>query len=150
MVDTLSHVAAYLSLQYVLPKSHPFLPSDVSLVLPLPHTELSMPPEQATITHIDRRTCRCDRPMEVLALGLSRTGTDCRSVPPMISPLTFQAMFVALKIPGYDAYHGCEPAFRNPPDINMWDEAAKVKYCTMAFASHSQERIGTNFSDAAW
>ncbi|KAL1965449.1 hypothetical protein VTN77DRAFT_5705 [Rasamsonia byssochlamydoides] len=39
------------------------------------------------VTHIDRRTCRRDRPMEVLCLGMGRTGTD--------------SMRVALKTLGY-------------------------------------------------
>jgi hypothetical protein len=43
---------------------------------------------EAVVTHIDRRTCQRVVPMEVLSLGLSRTGTD--------------SMRVALKILGYN------------------------------------------------
>lgn len=32
-----------------------------------------------SVTDIDRRKCRREVPMQVLALGLCRTGTDCKA-----------------------------------------------------------------------
>ncbi|KAJ5125523.1 P-loop containing nucleoside triphosphate hydrolase protein [Penicillium atrosanguineum] len=66
-------------------------------------------------TYIDRRGASRTRPMEVLALGAGRTGTD--------------TIRVALKILGYDdCYHGYSCLLENPPDSYMWKEAADAKF----------------------
>lgn len=63
---------------------------------------------QAISTHIDRRTCQRVVPMEVLCLGMSRTGTDCKSIPHDLKDnktetdsLLSIAMRAALEILGY-------------------------------------------------
>lgn len=66
-------------------------------------------------TRIDRRKCHRDRPLEVLALGPGRTGTD--------------SIRVALKTLGFDdCYHGYSCLHENPPDNYMWNEAADAKF----------------------
>ncbi|KAJ7435444.1 hypothetical protein B0H11DRAFT_2113750 [Mycena galericulata] len=64
--------------------------------------------------NIDRHACRRVVPMEVLSLGMSRTGTA--------------SMKAALEILGYkDCYHFCN-VFTNIRDCDMWMEAFAAKY----------------------
>ncbi|RAL12371.1 sulfotransferase family protein [Aspergillus homomorphus CBS 101889] len=66
-------------------------------------------------TDINRRKCRRSVPMEVLALGMSRTGTD--------------SLKQALLILGYhDVYHGFSAALDNPRDCEMWLAGLRAKY----------------------
>ncbi|KAJ7606868.1 hypothetical protein FB45DRAFT_847438 [Roridomyces roridus] len=65
-------------------------------------------------TNIDRRTCRRVVPMEVLSLGMSRTGTA--------------SIKAALEILGYnDCYHGSSIC-ANAQDVEMWMEAYAAKF----------------------
>ncbi|KAL8707454.1 MAG: hypothetical protein Q9225_007751 [Loekoesia sp. 1 TL-2023] len=71
--------------------------------------------EDFVITNIDRRECRRIVPMRVLALGLSRTGTD--------------SLRSALRTLGFhDVYHGWSVILENPADGSMWYEALRAKY----------------------
>ncbi|RSL71472.1 hypothetical protein CEP54_001356 [Fusarium duplospermum] len=64
--------------------------------------------------NIDRRKCTRTVPMEVLALGMSRTGTS--------------SMQRALMILGYnEVYHGFA-MFSNPCEVELWKEAFHRKY----------------------
>lgn len=81
-------------------------------------------------TYIDRRGAARTRPMEVLALGVGRTGLA-------ISFLLIDAakrsgtdsIRVALKMLGYDdCYHGYSCLHENPPDNELWLEAADAKF----------------------
>src|ERR1700761_8644992 len=63
--------------------------------------------------NIDRHKCHRTVPMEVLALGLSRTGT--------------LSMQEALTILGYPTYHYAE-IFANVQDADMWIEALDYKF----------------------
>jgi len=64
--------------------------------------------------NIDRRTCKRVVPMQVLALGMSRTGTA--------------SMQMALQILGYnETYHGFA-LLANFRDAEMWLEALDAKY----------------------
>ncbi|KAJ7606804.1 P-loop containing nucleoside triphosphate hydrolase protein [Roridomyces roridus] len=64
--------------------------------------------------NIDRHACRRVVPMEVLSLGMGRTGTV--------------SMQAALRILGYnDCYHGFD-IFLNVKDCDMWMEAFAAKY----------------------
>ncbi|KAF4980004.1 hypothetical protein FZEAL_3866 [Fusarium zealandicum] len=64
--------------------------------------------------NIDRRKCTRTVPMEVLALGMSRTGTS--------------SMQRALMILGYDdVYHGFA-MFSNICEVELWKEALRRKY----------------------
>lgn len=64
--------------------------------------------------NIDRRTCKRIVPMQVLALGMSRTGTA--------------SMRMALQILGYnETYHG-SALLANFRDADMWMEALDAKY----------------------
>ncbi|MCJ1226685.1 hypothetical protein MMC12_003338 [Toensbergia leucococca] len=67
-------------------------------------------------THIDRSHSTRDRPMEVLVLGLGRTGTD--------------SIRQGLKDLGYlDTYHGyCCTAENIPEDMIMWNKAIEAKW----------------------
>lgn len=68
-----------------------------------------------TTTDIDRRKCQRVVPMEVLGLGLSRTGTS--------------SLRQALIDLGYDdCYHFATPLIENPPDAEMWSEAMEAKF----------------------
>ncbi|KAI9928233.1 hypothetical protein MW887_002266 [Aspergillus wentii] len=68
-----------------------------------------------TVTAIDRRQCQREVPMEVLCLGLCRTGTD--------------SLRQALRLLGYsETYHGYLAALENPRDCEMWYEALQAKY----------------------
>lgn len=62
---------------------------------------------------VDRHTCTRKVPMEVLSLGMGRTGTA--------------SMQKALQILGYPTYHGFE-IHANKPDNDMWIEAFDIKY----------------------
>ncbi|OCK81577.1 hypothetical protein K432DRAFT_381216 [Lepidopterella palustris CBS 459.81] len=53
-------------------------------------------------------------PMEVLVLGLGRTGT--------------MSMVEALRILGYNDVYHMSAAIANPPDFDMWKEAADAKF----------------------
>ncbi|OJJ77196.1 hypothetical protein ASPBRDRAFT_114295 [Aspergillus brasiliensis CBS 101740] len=67
------------------------------------------------VTDIDRRKCRREVPMQVLALGLCRTGTD--------------SLRQALRALGYnDTYHGYAAVLENPRDCEMWHAALSAKY----------------------
>jgi len=46
-------------------------------------------PEIYAQTNIDRRGCERVVPMEILSLGMGRTGTMCKSCFPVFSPLSF-------------------------------------------------------------
>ncbi|KAK5708671.1 hypothetical protein LTR17_020503 [Elasticomyces elasticus] len=70
-------------------------------------------PECFTATTIDRHTCHRTTPMQVLSLGMSRTGTA--------------TMHAALTILGYDTYHGFH-FYSNVLDTDMWREAYESKY----------------------
>ncbi|CAK42035.1 sulfotransferase family protein [Aspergillus niger CBS 101883] len=59
-----------------------------------------------SVTDIDRRKCRREVPMQVLALGLCRTGTDWYN----------------------DTYHGYAAVLENPRDCEMWHAALSAKY----------------------
>ncbi|KAJ4180862.1 hypothetical protein NW767_013417 [Fusarium falciforme] len=73
------------------------------------HPELFQPD-----LNIDRRKCTRTVPMEVLALGMSRTGTS--------------SMQRALMILGYnEVYHGFA-MFANPCEVELWKEAFHRKY----------------------
>ncbi|KAK7413485.1 hypothetical protein QQX98_007633 [Neonectria punicea] len=75
------------------------------------HPELFQPD-----LNIDRRQCKRTVPMQVLALGMSRTGTS--------------SMQRALMILGYnDVYHGFA-LFANVCETEYWMEAFKAKYET--------------------
>ncbi|GKZ70612.1 hypothetical protein AnigIFM50267_006266 [Aspergillus niger] len=68
-----------------------------------------------SVTDIDRRKCRREVPMQVLALGLCRTGTD--------------SLRQALRALGYnDTYHGYAAVLENPRDCEMWHAALSAKY----------------------
>ncbi|PYH31858.1 sulfotransferase family protein [Aspergillus neoniger CBS 115656] len=68
-----------------------------------------------SVTDIDRRKCRREVPMQVLALGLCRTGTD--------------SLRQALRALGYnDTYHGYAAVLENPRDCEMWLAALSAKY----------------------
>ncbi|KAK5740411.1 hypothetical protein LTR17_004674 [Elasticomyces elasticus] len=69
-------------------------------------------PECFTATTIDRHTCHRTTPMQVLSLGMSRTGTA--------------SMHAALPILGYDTYHGFY-FYSNVLDTDMLPEAYKSK-----------------------
>ncbi|PYH89478.1 hypothetical protein BO71DRAFT_363365, partial [Aspergillus ellipticus CBS 707.79] len=64
-------------------------------------------------TDIDRRTCGRVRPMEVLVLGLCRTGT--------------LSTWLALQQLGYPTYH-MTSIMQNPRDATLWTEALLGKY----------------------
>ena len=63
---------------------------------------------------IDRRKCRRSVPMEVLSLGLARTGT--------------LSMQEALKILGHVNTYHYSSIFANVQDADMWNEALRAKY----------------------
>ncbi|KAI9741367.1 MAG: hypothetical protein M1834_003084 [Cirrosporium novae-zelandiae] len=66
-------------------------------------------------TSIDRRQCKREVPMKVLALGMGRTGTV--------------SLRAALKRLGYqDTYHMMCASVENPPDCLMWSDAFAAKY----------------------
>ncbi|KAL3442687.1 P-loop containing nucleoside triphosphate hydrolase protein [Aspergillus insuetus] len=66
-------------------------------------------------TDIDRRKCQRSVSMDILALGMSRTGTD--------------SLKQALLILGYhDVYHGYSAALDNPRDYEMWLAGLRAKY----------------------
>ncbi|KAI9703735.1 MAG: hypothetical protein M1836_007505 [Candelina mexicana] len=69
---------------------------------------------KAEKNQIDRRTCRRVVPMQVLAVGLPRTGTS--------------SLRAALKQLGYDDVHHMESVFTNPQEAVMWREAAEAKW----------------------
>jgi len=81
--------------------------------------------------NIDRRKCTRTVPMEVLALGMSRTGTSCKLTThfyPQTHQLTSPAMQRALMILGYnEVYHGFA-MFANPCEVELWKEAFHRKY----------------------
>lgn len=62
---------------------------------------------------IDRTKCHRIVPMEVLSLGMSRTGTA--------------SMHAAFEQLGYPSYHGFQ-LFSSAPDCDMWAEAYELKY----------------------
>ncbi|KAJ5317119.1 hypothetical protein N7508_001627 [Penicillium antarcticum] len=64
-------------------------------------------------SNIDRRTCGRVKPMQVLVLGLCRTGT--------------LSTWLALQELGYDTYH-MTSIMQNPKDAEMWTEAFQAKY----------------------
>lgn len=81
---------------------------------------------------IDRRQCKRVVPMQVLSLGMSRTGTACASFPPPFNShpliMTPKAMKAALHILGYnDVYHGTD-VYSNIRDCDMWTPALRAKY----------------------
>ncbi|KAK4493826.1 hypothetical protein PRZ48_015011 [Zasmidium cellare] len=76
---------------------------------------------------IDRRECSRVVPMEILSLGMSRTGTA--------------SMQKALTILGYPTSHGFD-MHENPRDGDMWMEAFEAKY----FGDRSVE-LGVGFWD---
>ncbi|KYG41694.1 hypothetical protein M433DRAFT_75346 [Acidomyces richmondensis BFW] len=61
-----------------------------------------------------RRKCHRVRPMEVLVLGLERTGT-----------LSMRAALFELGY--YDVYHMASCLFENPPDADLWCDAIDAK-----------------------
>ncbi|OCL13505.1 hypothetical protein AOQ84DRAFT_282984 [Glonium stellatum] len=63
---------------------------------------------------VDRRGMKRVVPMEVLVLGLGRTGS--------------MSMVAALQKLGYDDVYHMSAAIANPPDIDMWQEAIDAKY----------------------
>lgn len=63
--------------------------------------------------NIDRTKCHRVVPMEVLNLGMSRTGTA--------------SMHAAYEILGYLSWHGFQ-MFSNTPDCDMWTKAYEMKY----------------------
>ena len=66
-------------------------------------------------TDINRRVCKRQVPMRVLALGLGRTGTA--------------SLRAALNILGYnDTYHMMCASVENPPDCLCWMDAFAAKY----------------------
>ncbi|GAB7324704.1 hypothetical protein MBLNU13_g08569t1 [Cladosporium sp. NU13] len=72
-------------------------------------------PKARRVTNIDRRSCRRVVPMQVLVLGLSRTGTN--------------SLREALEILGYQStYHGYAAALENPRDCEMWLDALRAKF----------------------
>lgn len=88
-------------------------------------------------TDIDRRKCHRVVPMRVLALGLGRTGTVCKSpaqkrdggTQPLITPSTHTALRHALRKLGFnDTYHMLSASTENPPDCLMWSDALAAKY----------------------
>lgn len=71
--------------------------------------------QKITATQIDRRQCQRVRPLEVLCLGLERTGT-----------LSLRTALLHL---GYfDVYHMAALMIENPPDGDMWVQAIDAKY----------------------
>ncbi|OJJ95605.1 hypothetical protein ASPACDRAFT_1859863 [Aspergillus aculeatus ATCC 16872] len=64
-------------------------------------------------TNIDRRTCHRVKPMQVLVLGLCRTGT--------------LSTWLALQELGYETYH-MTSIMQNPKDAVLWTEAFRGKY----------------------
>ncbi|KAJ7606809.1 efflux pump antibiotic resistance protein [Roridomyces roridus] len=64
--------------------------------------------------NIDRHTCQRVVPMEVLSLGMSRTGTS--------------SIKAALQILGYDECYHMINTHRNIRDFDMWMEAVAAKY----------------------
>ncbi|KAJ5900156.1 hypothetical protein N7495_004900, partial [Penicillium taxi] len=76
-------------------------------------------------TDIDRRECRREVSMKILALGMSRTGTDYRKLNVGI----LKALRQALRILGYDdVYHGYSASLENPRDCKMWLSGLRAKY----------------------
>lgn len=66
-----------------------------------------------TTNPVDRHTCTRKVPMQVLSLGMGRTGTA--------------SMQAALQILGYPTYHGFD-IHANKPDNDMWIEAFDAKF----------------------
>ncbi|KAJ5114018.1 hypothetical protein N7456_002552 [Penicillium angulare] len=67
------------------------------------------------VSNVDRIQCSRVVPMRLLALGLSRTGTN--------------SLRTALEILGYNqTYHGYSAAFENPRDCDMWLQAMSAKF----------------------
>ena len=70
--------------------------------------------------------------MQVLCLGLSRTGTLCKLIHPPMTTFTDQvisALCTALRTLGYATYHGTE-VFKNTHDMHLkcWEEGLTAKY----------------------
>lgn len=84
------------------------MPSLVPRSVQLRHPELFLQD-----AHIDRRTYTRQVPMQVLALGFSRTGTA--------------SMCAALHVLGYPTYHFFR-IFTSVRDADMWAEAYEAKY----------------------
>ena len=102
------------------------------------HYEAVHPEMYVPDSNIDRHKCKRVVPMEVLSLGMSRTGTACKVSLPhplpkdrvrLIAKLTtIKAIKAALKILGYnDCYHFFN-IYTNVADCDMWLEAFKAKY----------------------
>ncbi|CAG8151240.1 unnamed protein product [Penicillium salamii] len=64
-------------------------------------------------SNVDRRTCQRVKPMQVLVLGLCRTGT--------------LSTWLGLQQLGYETYH-MTSIMQNPKDADMWTEAFRGKY----------------------
>lgn len=66
-------------------------------------------------TNIDRRTCKRVVPLNIVVLGLSRTGTVSLR----------HALF---ELGYFDVYHGSSFCNENPRDAEMWTEALRGKF----------------------
>ncbi|KAJ7154062.1 P-loop containing nucleoside triphosphate hydrolase protein [Mycena filopes] len=63
---------------------------------------------------VDRRGAKRTVPMKVLVLGFCRTGTA--------------SMRTALETLGYKDTHHMQAVLRNPPEVDMWNEAIDAKF----------------------
>ena len=91
-------------------------------------------PELFDQTNIDRHGYKRNVEMKVIVIGMMRTGTMCKSPLTVklkvtsISTFCVTAMRKALKELGYrHVYHMVE-VMKNPPDADMWKEAADAKF----------------------
>lgn len=98
----------------------------------LPYTPKPVTDIFTADTDIDRRQCKRVVPMRVLALGLGRTGTACKSTNSGIRDLPTNkstALRSALQELGFtDTYHMMSASVENPPDCLMWQDAFAAKF----------------------